>query len=99
MSTNGYLVPPSQNPDRAELWHETWKRIDRFLPELKNSLALEPFQEEKAKEVSGEQAEVAPVVDVQEEVVGQSKESSEQQQVQQHPEQPLPAPQATEEKA
>lgn len=49
MSTNGYLVPPSQNPDREELWNETWKRIDRFLPDLKNSLALEPILREEQR--------------------------------------------------
>ncbi|KAK4448109.1 hypothetical protein QBC34DRAFT_408165 [Podospora aff. communis PSN243] len=41
MSTNGYLVPPSQNPEREELWNETWKRIDRFLPDLRKELALD----------------------------------------------------------
>ena len=41
MSSNGYLVPPSQNPEREELWNETWKRIDRFLPALRNDLALD----------------------------------------------------------
>ena len=96
MSTNGYLVPPSQNPEREELWNETWKRIDRFLPELKNSLALEPLQEERTKEVSGGQGVVAPVADVQE-VVAQPTEASEEKQQEQ--EQPLPAPQVTEGKA
>ncbi|KXX77119.1 ARF guanine-nucleotide exchange factor 2 [Madurella mycetomatis] len=41
MSTNGYLVPPSQNPEREELWNETWRRIDRFLPNLRADLALD----------------------------------------------------------
>ena len=41
MSSNGYLVPPSQNPEREELWNETWKRIDRFLPELRKDLDLD----------------------------------------------------------
>jgi brefeldin A-resistance guanine nucleotide exchange factor 1 len=41
MSTNGYLVSPSQNPAREELWNETWKRIDRFLPNLRADLALD----------------------------------------------------------
>lgn len=50
MSSNGYLVPPSQNPAREELWNETWKRIDRFLPNLRADLALdEPVKEEPAK--------------------------------------------------
>jgi brefeldin A-resistance guanine nucleotide exchange factor 1 len=41
MSSNGYLVPPNKNPEREELWNETWKRIDRFLPNLRADLALE----------------------------------------------------------
>ncbi|KAM7210238.1 ARF guanine-nucleotide exchange factor 2 [Rhypophila decipiens] len=56
MSTNGYLVPPSQNPAGEELWSETWKRIDRFLPDLRNSLALEPLTREEPSK-----AEPAPV--------------------------------------
>lgn len=41
MSSNGYLVPPSRNPEREELWNETWKRIDRFLPDLRKDLDLD----------------------------------------------------------
>lgn len=49
MSSSGYLVPPSQNPEREELWTETWKRIDRFLPDLKNELfAEEPERPQEA---------------------------------------------------
>ncbi|KAK4238164.1 hypothetical protein C8A03DRAFT_33819 [Achaetomium macrosporum] len=50
MSTNGYLVPPSQNPAREELWNETWKRIDRFLPNLRADLALDEPEPVKAEE-------------------------------------------------
>ncbi len=54
MSSNGYLVPPSKDPAREELWTETWKRIDRFLPSLRADLALEeevpPQQAAKAEE-------------------------------------------------
>lgn len=47
MSTNGYLVPPSRDPTREELWNETWRRIDRFLPSLRAELALdEPVKAE-----------------------------------------------------
>lgn len=54
MSSNGYLVPPSQDPARAELWNETWKRIDRFLPGLRADLALdEPAQEEEPPRSAG----------------------------------------------
>lgn len=47
MASSGYLVPPSQNPEREKLWTETWKRIDRFLPDLRNELfAEDPKAEE-----------------------------------------------------
>jgi brefeldin A-resistance guanine nucleotide exchange factor 1 len=45
MSSSGYLIPPSQNPDHEKLWVETWKRIDRFLPDLKKDLDLEAPKE------------------------------------------------------
>ncbi len=34
MSTSGYLAPPTKDPKHRELWFETWKRLDRFLPGL-----------------------------------------------------------------
>ena len=59
MSSNGYLVPPSQNPEREELWNETWKRIDRFLPDLRKDLDLdEPPARESAPEAAA--APIAP---------------------------------------
>lgn len=42
MSSSGYLVPPSVNPEHEKLWTETWKRIDRFLPDLRKELDLDP---------------------------------------------------------
>ncbi len=55
MSSNGYLVPPSKDPAREELWNETWKRIDRFLPNLRADLALEeePVQVEELPKSAG----------------------------------------------
>lgn len=41
MAANGLLVPPSTDPEQEKLWTETWKRIDRFLPELRKDLALD----------------------------------------------------------
>ena len=41
MSSSGYLVPPSKDPSQEKLWVETWKRIDRFLPDLRADLQLE----------------------------------------------------------
>jgi brefeldin A-resistance guanine nucleotide exchange factor 1 len=45
MSSSGYLVPPTQDPNHEKLWVETWKRIDRFLPDLKKDLDLEAPKE------------------------------------------------------
>lgn len=44
MSSSNYLVPPASDPSKEELWTETWKRIDRFLPELKGELALDEWE-------------------------------------------------------
>ncbi|KAI1205877.1 uncharacterized protein F4807DRAFT_441742 [Annulohypoxylon truncatum] len=55
MSSSGYLVPPSKNPSQENLWVETWKRIDRFLPDLRTELALE--EPEAAQEEQQPQAE------------------------------------------
>lgn len=34
LSNGGYLAPRDENPQREELWLETWKRINRFQPNL-----------------------------------------------------------------
>ncbi|KAI0154872.1 Sec7-domain-containing protein [Xylariaceae sp. FL1272] len=66
MASSGYLVPPSKNPEQELLWNETWKRIDRFLPELRKELAFEeeekrasPEQEKEPEPVVNEKAEEA----------------------------------------
>jgi brefeldin A-resistance guanine nucleotide exchange factor 1 len=41
MSSSEYLVPPSKDPSQEKLWVETWKRIDRFLPDLRKELDLD----------------------------------------------------------
>ncbi|KAI1163689.1 Sec7-domain-containing protein [Nemania serpens] len=45
MASSGYLVPPSKDPSQEKLWVETWKRIDRFLPDLRKELSLEGEEE------------------------------------------------------
>lgn len=45
MSNGGYLAPPDENPEGEELWNETWKRINRFLP----NFFAELFPEEAGK--------------------------------------------------
>lgn len=34
LSNGGYLVPPDEDPAKEQLWIETWKRINRFQPNL-----------------------------------------------------------------
>jgi brefeldin A-resistance guanine nucleotide exchange factor 1 len=34
MADGGYLVSPSQDPSKEEIWVETRKRLGRFLPDL-----------------------------------------------------------------
>lgn len=41
MSSSGYLVPPNQEPTHDKLWVETWKRLDRFLPDLRKELDMD----------------------------------------------------------
>ena len=49
MANGGYLAPPDEQADGEELWVETWKRINRFLPDF----FAELFPEE-AKKAKGE---------------------------------------------
>lgn len=34
MADGGFLAPPADNQKGSEIWNETWKRVDRFLPDL-----------------------------------------------------------------
>jgi brefeldin A-resistance guanine nucleotide exchange factor 1 len=56
MSNSGHLVPPDEKPEQEELWNETWKRINRFLPQFYAELfpeeAKKPKTERKSKEVA-----------------------------------------------
>ncbi|KAL7785255.1 hypothetical protein V8C37DRAFT_394436 [Trichoderma ceciliae] len=50
MATSGYLVSPDKDPSRKKLWDETWERVNRFLPDLRNDIlnegGIEPDQVE-----------------------------------------------------
>ena len=63
MSTGGYLIPPSENPDgqteqQKQLWAETWTRLERFLPGLMPDLfpdeANKPKQQSRSARDEGE---------------------------------------------
>lgn len=51
MQSGGYLAPPEEKPDQAELWNETWKRLDRFLPNLHKELYPDEQPVQKANEI------------------------------------------------
>ncbi|KAF2188369.1 Sec7-domain-containing protein [Zopfia rhizophila CBS 207.26] len=51
MANGGYLAPPDEKPEQEELWNETWKRINRFLP----NFFAELFPEEAGKEGKGKE--------------------------------------------
>ncbi|KAK8119006.1 uncharacterized protein PG998_003632 [Apiospora kogelbergensis] len=76
--SSGYLVPPSVDPSQENLWVETWKRIDRFLPELKNELAPEEPQVEKAEEAVNEKGAVEQSAEQTPEQPGAEKEEAEE---------------------
>lgn len=44
MADGGYLIPPSENktPSEIEIWEETRKRVDRFLPDLFREVFPQP---------------------------------------------------------
>ncbi|KAL7927303.1 hypothetical protein ACQKWADRAFT_276320 [Trichoderma austrokoningii] len=51
MATSGYLVSPEKDASRKKLWDETWERVDRFLPDLRNDIISEENPEpEQAKD-------------------------------------------------
>ena len=58
MSNGGYLVAPAPGEKGAEIWEETWKRVDRFLPELRKEVFPdEPASQTAATRVSDEQSQ------------------------------------------
>ncbi|KAI4671292.1 uncharacterized protein J4E88_009326 [Alternaria novae-zelandiae] len=75
LSNGGYLAPPDENPKREELWHETWKRINRFQPNLFAELfpeeAGKPARPRPSKDERAAKAE--PVIDGREMDVAERK--------------------------
>ncbi|UKZ46886.1 hypothetical protein TrVGV298_001097 [Trichoderma virens] len=54
MATSGYLVSPDKDPSRKKLWDETWERVNRFLPDLRNDILNEESPEPTEAKVSEE---------------------------------------------
>ncbi|KAG5953945.1 hypothetical protein E4U53_006482 [Claviceps sorghi] len=59
MISSGFLVPPGKGP--SELWDETWKRIDRFLPALRNDLSSDSLGNHSGRESPQAKTEVNAV--------------------------------------
>jgi len=63
MAKDGYLVPPSEDASREKLWTETWKRLDRFLPDLRKELPQLSEPEKEKEKLSEKEAAKSPVVE------------------------------------
>jgi hypothetical protein len=57
MSASGYLAPPDQKPEQRALWDQTWRHLDRFLPNLRKEL----FPESVLKPGTGVKSPTSPV--------------------------------------
>ncbi|KAH8688058.1 hypothetical protein BGZ61DRAFT_452678 [Ilyonectria robusta] len=84
MASSGYLVSPKKDGSKEKLWSETWKRIDRFLPDLRSDLALEePLTEEekiaKTHRQSESERKDATQVNAKEESTEKQKEAEEEE--------------------
>lgn len=42
MKSDGYLVPPAPGEKDAIIWHDTWRRVDRFLPAMRKEIFPDP---------------------------------------------------------
>ncbi|KAJ5893530.1 hypothetical protein N7495_005221 [Penicillium taxi] len=68
MADGGYLVPPSQDPSKEEMWLETRKRLGRFLPDLFTEVFPDPVEEpEKSQPASAIASPALPSTDVEKE--------------------------------
>jgi brefeldin A-resistance guanine nucleotide exchange factor 1 len=65
MAKDGYLVPPTEDPSKEKLWTETWKRLDRFLPDLRKELPqlAEPETQKEKEEVKSPVVEQVPATE------------------------------------
>ena len=60
MADGGFITPPVDGQPRTELWDETCKRVDRFLPELMGEIFPKvntPPEEKKEQEPAAPEKE------------------------------------------
>ena len=60
MADGGHLVPPSQDPSKAQIWVETKKRLERFLPALFVEIFSDAARQETSAPVSGVSSPAIP---------------------------------------
>lgn len=60
MANGGFLVPPSEKSRGSEMWEETWKRVDRFLPDLYAEIFPEAVQSPKSPPTAAAQVVEEP---------------------------------------
>jgi brefeldin A-resistance guanine nucleotide exchange factor 1 len=78
LSSGGYLVSPDEQPEKEQLWDETWKRINRFQPELFKELFPEEAEKpKKSKDERPKETIVEPEGEAKEMVVGEGKKEEE----------------------
>ena len=72
MADGGFIKPPVNGQPRTELWDETCKRVDRFLPNLIGEIFPEVGKEaEKEKEVVAKEKEAGAEEEVGKKLVEQ----------------------------
>lgn len=52
MANAGYLEPPDKGSEGTRLWDETWRRLDRFLPNLFGEVFPEQLPKARATVIS-----------------------------------------------
>lgn len=80
MSSTGVLIRPSPQEEKEQkatpLWIQTWKRLERFLPDLKGELF--PPEPERAPEPVPEPAEEVVMVENEEEKDKQAEQEKDE---------------------
>ncbi|KAM3466243.1 hypothetical protein MY5147_002384 [Beauveria neobassiana] len=73
MESNGVLVPQTEDSTKKEMWKETWKRVDRFLPDLRAEIAPAPDEPEPKPTGGANDAVASAEVDAPQEAGGQEE--------------------------
>lgn len=82
MADGGHLVPPAQDPSKEQIWTETKKRLERFLPALFVEIFPEAAAEEQPAPVSDESSPAATEKAADEQNTGDGDDGSAQPNVQ-----------------